>query len=277
MSSTAAITAIPVLTGSNYNEWSSAMKAYLQIQRCWGIVSGTKPRPAVLNPSPAAGTTAPTAAQLEANTTAIENWDENDDAATGAIALRLSPQIRQISLLATAKLTWDHLLDQYGTPGAAGTFGIFKEAINFEMRENDNPTSSITTLTSLFERLFAAGLNLSEPIRCMILLAALPRAWDGLAMTIMSQYTGSDLKLVNIVPLIQDEFSRRQSNATSLSSRLSTVKKRKGKSSWDKQKKQKTSNEGSANLSSTPKDIKESRDNQAERKKKAKPKRKPTA
>ncbi|KAJ3978473.1 hypothetical protein F5890DRAFT_1548451, partial [Lentinula detonsa] len=43
----------------------------------------------------------------------------------------------------------------------------------------------------------------------MILLAALPRAWDGLAMSILSQYDGDSLTLDDITGIIQNEYSRR--------------------------------------------------------------------
>ncbi|KAE9382701.1 hypothetical protein BT96DRAFT_1027548 [Gymnopus androsaceus JB14] len=208
MSSTSAINAVPLFDGSNYNDWSSGMKAYLQVQKLFGHASGTKVRPS------------PTAT----NQDAVDTWDENDGAAIGAISLRLPNHIRQTVIKATARETWQQIETTYGTPGAAGLFGIFREAIGFEIAENSDPAMPIATLTSIFGRLDASGLTLSEPVKAM-----LPSS-----------------------PRFRMNTNRRRSNATSLASRLSTVnKKRKSKNSWSKQKKQKPNAEASGSNQQT--------------------------
>ena len=154
--------------------------------------------------------------------------------------LCLPNHIRQTAVKPTARETWDDLETTYGTPGATGLFGIFREAIDFESAENSDPAMPIASLTSIFDCLDAPGLTLTEPAKAMILLAALPCVWDGLAMTMLSQHTGKNLTLTAIIPKIQHEYNCRRSNATLLASRLSTVnKKHKSKNAWSKQKKQK--------------------------------------
>ena len=44
------LTLIPVLDGTNYVEWSSAMKAYLIIQKAWSTVSEDWPKPRLGSP-----------------------------------------------------------------------------------------------------------------------------------------------------------------------------------------------------------------------------------
>jgi len=74
MSSTSAINTVPLFNSSNYNDWLSGMKAYLQVQKLYGHASGAKARPS------------PTSNSVT-NQDAIDTWDENDGAAIGAISL----------------------------------------------------------------------------------------------------------------------------------------------------------------------------------------------
>ncbi|KAJ3978552.1 hypothetical protein F5890DRAFT_1548378, partial [Lentinula detonsa] len=77
----------------------------------------------------------------------------------------------------------------------------------------------------------------------MILLAALPRAWDGLAMSILSQYDGDSLTLDEITGTIKDEYSRRlaiKKVDSSLAARITGIKRFGDHDpQWQSQKKQK--------------------------------------
>ena len=81
MSSAAAnnvIVAVPIFDGSNYNVWVDQMKFWLQSQNLWRIVNGTIPRPTVgLGPPP-----------VTAQDVAV--WDNKDEAAFGAMSLRIA-------------------------------------------------------------------------------------------------------------------------------------------------------------------------------------------
>ena len=88
--------------------------------------------------------------------------------------MHLPDHICETAVKATAALTWNHLKDTYGSPGAAGMFGIFKEAIMFEMAEGIDPAMPISSLQSIFSRFTEAGLVHTESIKAMILLATLP-------------------------------------------------------------------------------------------------------
>ena len=84
---------VPVFTGSNWQQWHTAMQAYLRAQGQWFIFS--TPRPADES----------------------DSWDEHNEKALGNITLRVSPSIQTaIATLATVKEVWDHLKENYGTP-----------------------------------------------------------------------------------------------------------------------------------------------------------------
>ena len=93
--SSSAITVVPILNGTNYNEWASAMRAYLQINKLWFYVNGNKTCPENTYCSPTnaelQSETYPPGTRISTTTEAIKEkqseWDELDDAAIGAILI----------------------------------------------------------------------------------------------------------------------------------------------------------------------------------------------
>ncbi|KAF9248150.1 hypothetical protein L218DRAFT_888117, partial [Marasmius fiardii PR-910] len=139
--------------------------------------------------------------------------------------------------LETAKEVYETLKAHYRTPGTAAIFTDFKDAIHFEMADNVDPTSSLTSLLSMFSPLDTMGLSLPNSVKCMIIIAALPRAWDGMAANILANYTLRDMNLDNIISIIIDEYKRRNPPASTLSSRISGVKRHNKNPNWSNQKK----------------------------------------
>ncbi|KAE9391224.1 hypothetical protein BT96DRAFT_1001537 [Gymnopus androsaceus JB14] len=66
----------------------------------------------------------------------INDWDDLDDSTLGAICLYFLDHICQTAMKDTAEETWEHLKKTYGTPDTVGMYGIFQEAIMFEMSEH---------------------------------------------------------------------------------------------------------------------------------------------
>ncbi|KAF9261506.1 hypothetical protein L218DRAFT_1045628, partial [Marasmius fiardii PR-910] len=93
------------------------------------------------------------------------------------------------------------------------------------------------------------GLSLPNSVKCMIIIAALPRAWDGMVANILANYTLQDMNLDNIVSIIIDEYKRRNPPASTLSSRISGIKRHSKNPNWSNQKKAKDDS------SSKPKDT----------------------
>ena len=90
---------VPVFTGSNWQQWHTAMQAYLRAQGQW-FVFGT-PRP----------------------DDEYDSWDKNNEKALGNITLHVSPSIQTaIASLATVKEVWDHLKENYGTPSIGSAY-----------------------------------------------------------------------------------------------------------------------------------------------------------
>ena len=90
---------IPVFTGSNWQQWCTAMQAYLRAQGQW-FVYGTA------CPDKDHGT-----------------WDEHNEKALSNINLHVSPLIQvAISHLTTVKEVWDHLKENYSAPSIGSAY-----------------------------------------------------------------------------------------------------------------------------------------------------------
>ncbi|KAJ3777188.1 hypothetical protein FB446DRAFT_784411 [Lentinula raphanica] len=104
-------------------------------------ISGWDERPAETYSGSGSDHVETTSAELKKE---IHEWDNKDDSAIGIITLKLPK---------------------------AGIFGIFKEAINFEVREDADPAMPITNLQSIFAQLDDFGLKLTDQIQAIIFLA----------------------------------------------------------------------------------------------------------
>ncbi|KIK56082.1 hypothetical protein GYMLUDRAFT_248079 [Collybiopsis luxurians FD-317 M1] len=206
MSSTSAITQVPMLNNANYPTWEISMKAFLCLQGPNGEGS---------------------VEQTENITTAEQckeqaEWDCFDDIT-----------------LDTSEETWDEIYETYGKPGAAGKFTIFCKAITFTISNNSDPISPISSLMGLFSCLADEDIQFTDPIKAMIILAALPSIWDSFCATILAQSTV--LIPAKIIPSIADEHcQQKSSNSLALATQITWVQQpNDNTSNWHTQKKPK--------------------------------------
>ena len=90
---------VPIFTGSNWQQWHTAMQAYLRAQGQWFVFS---------TPCPA---------------DEFDSWDEHNETVLGNITLHVSPSLQTaIADLATVKEVWDHLKENYGAPSIGSAY-----------------------------------------------------------------------------------------------------------------------------------------------------------
>ena len=88
-----------VFTGSNWQQWCTAMQAYLRAQGQWFIYGTARPDED------------------------HDTWDEHNEKALSNITLWVSPLIQvAISHLTTIKEVWDHLKENYSTPSIGNAY-----------------------------------------------------------------------------------------------------------------------------------------------------------
>ena len=82
-------TLIPVLSGPNYQVWSTAMKSFLMSQGQWRVLSRPCPRDISVdkNGNPLESDKMPKDEDLEVNREKIEDWEDSNQKAVGNIML----------------------------------------------------------------------------------------------------------------------------------------------------------------------------------------------
>ena len=110
---------VPVLDGSNYGLWSTAMKVFLMSLGLWTHVTGVT----------AASAEVLSAAGEVTNQEVRDKWFERDTMAIGHITLRVSPSIQQeldsLAVDSFADDYWTHLSSCYGTATPSSIYKDF--------------------------------------------------------------------------------------------------------------------------------------------------------
>ena len=127
-------TLVPVLSGPNYQPWSTAMRSFLMSQGQWRVLSRPCPRDITVDKDgqTLASDKMPSDSDVAENREKIEDWEDDNQKAVGNIMLRLAPQIQgnlTSETMDSAGLLWDHLEKQYGKPGIIATYLEFKAEI----------------------------------------------------------------------------------------------------------------------------------------------------
>ena len=127
-----------VFTGSNWQQWHTAMQAYLRAQGQWYVYGF--PRPAE----------------------ETYNWDENNEKALGNITLQVSPLIQTAIVdLVTVKEVWDHLKENYGTSSIGNAYTELSWLLSTTIPAGSHPTPAITKMLSHFS--YLKGCRLQVP------------------------------------------------------------------------------------------------------------------
>ena len=146
------INAIPIFASANFCTWQQQMGDFLCFQRLWRITSGATTRPVRNTPADLAAQNA---------------WDEGDEQAQGILGLRLSPNLHTY-LDATSTLSWTALNTAFGQPGIASIYADLQAALHVRILGGQNLQVEMQWLLTLFERLHANGMVISDPIQGMM-------------------------------------------------------------------------------------------------------------
>jgi gag-polypeptide of LTR copia-type len=223
MSSNNGINNVPVFSSANFRTWQQMMGNYLRSMKLYRHASGAIIRPTVVVP--------PTQANLDA----IAAWDEADEQAQGILGLRLSTNLHT-HLGATAHALWQALDNAFGQPGISSIYADLQAALHVKISGGQNPQVEMQRLLTLFERLRANGMAISDPIQGMMLLNTLPLKWNGVSMVyLQGQNVRANVTFASVRDAIMAEFER-TSRPSSLAIQKISVVKRKGKSPTLKEK-----------------------------------------
>ena len=138
-------THVPILDGTNYREWESQMKGYLQSQGLWRVANGTVTCPA--------------------DDLAVEQakWDISDDMAQGALTLCISPNCCN-HIGATSAEMWTALENAYGQVGISRIYEDFKALVSFKLSSTQHSAAEIERFNTSLQWLVANGIDLPDNI-----------------------------------------------------------------------------------------------------------------
>ena len=223
---------VPVLSGPNYQVWSTAMKSFLMSQGQWRVLSRPCPVDITLDSkgNTITGENAPSDEDIAANKEKIEDWEDDNQKAVGNIMLRLAPQIQgnlTSEIMDAANLLWDHLEKQYGKPGIIATYLEFKAAMDIKISDNEDPTTAIDKMTAHFARCNASGLEVPDHFQAMLIMAKLPSAFDGLAQLFCQKESVKTLDVADMRKTIGLAWEQRKGGKTprNQAQKLSAVKR----------------------------------------------------
>jgi len=119
---------VPVFTGSNWQQWHTAMQAYLWAQGQWYVYVSTQPAD---------------------SHDYRKEWDDNTERALGNITLRLAPLIQvAVSDLMTVKEVWDHLKKNFGAPSIGSAYAELSKLLATTIPAGSHPALAITKVLS---------------------------------------------------------------------------------------------------------------------------------
>ena len=106
--------------------------------------------------------------------------------------------------------TWNNIKKQFDVSGPAAIFVSFRYVINFKFDEKKDPSVQVVELNTKLDVLSMHGFTLDERIQAMIILSGLPQSWDSVQGAILANTPMNKLKIDTIMPILQEEWQRRQ-------------------------------------------------------------------
>jgi hypothetical protein len=216
-------TDVKTLDGTNYQQWAPKMKAYLMSKELWYYVNGETKRPlcvdAPVPPVPERGSTTAGSSAIAAYEAALKTyneqrevqivWDRADNKALGIIQLRMADKLQYL-IQDTSLQSWANIKSQFDVSGPAAIFVDFKFVINFKFDDRKEPAVQVAELNTRLNHLATHGFNLDYRIQAMIILSGLPQSWDSVQGSILANHDMADLSISVIMPILQEEWQRRQ-------------------------------------------------------------------
>ena len=123
-------------------------------------------------------------------------WTKANDTIVGSIKTTFSDLLKlKHQAVNNTKALLELLLEEYGAPGIAGAYALFRELLDPKVASQAHPEPSINKIISNFARLESAGFELSDELEAMFLLAKLPVSMSVIAQMI-AQKKDSDGRTV---------------------------------------------------------------------------------
>ncbi len=217
---------VPVLNGTNYQEWTKVMKAYLMSMDLWEYTNGDEKQPTQSSP--------PT--QDEKIT--FKAWKSANQKALANIILWVKPSIREdIVMLNNVETIWNCLKSHFNVVQPTTLFKDFKATISIWIDATKHPLPQVNRLQAVVQCLSNNGVSIPKIIQVMILLSALPPKWEMLISILCTNYDLAHLQLKHVCEVImaQWEAERTKGKPQQSVQKLSAVKHKHGDPNYRQQ------------------------------------------
>jgi len=184
-------TLVPILDGTNYQDWACQMQSFLLSTGQWECTKpgATPPELDVVETTTTKGeeteedktASVSTVTKTTTNQSEVNEWYKDASKALGNIRLRLTRPIQhQYADIETPSILWGKLKEKYGAPGIPSAFLEFKGIMDTVIPNGSDPSPAIDKILAHYTRLTAMKWTISEDILAMILLAKAPPSMESL-------------------------------------------------------------------------------------------------
>ena len=168
---------VPVLNGTNYQQWSAAMQSFLMSQGQWKCT-----REGAEAPNTTTTTTEQEGGPSITITTRKEevaSWYEDAEKALGNIRLRLHHTIGyQFNDVTNPSTLWETLKAKYGPVGLTHAFVEFKPIMDTVIPNGVDPSPALDKIMSHYVCLNNMDCEIPKKILSMMLLAKAPASME---------------------------------------------------------------------------------------------------
>jgi len=163
------LSAVPILTGPNYQQWAPTMTSFLLSQGQWEVIDELAPSPIAYR---AATDDLP---EVEGNEDKCEKWKKTSYKAVGNIRLHLDPNIQyKYRTEMDPEKLWTAPKKDYGKVRVTSIYLEFKKVLKLRIPDNSDPTPALDKIVSHFGRLSEVEVELPEHLQALITMAKIP-------------------------------------------------------------------------------------------------------
>ena len=201
--------AVPVLDGTNYRVWKIQMSNSLRAKGLWQYVKGLVPCPEDARPTrTAAAPVAPTARAIAEAAEKQLAWNIKDDETNGLIMLKVAYSLHGQQGIMSYRM-WQSLETMFNVQGAAALFNDFQKVVNYCISRSKHPSAEIDALAKMLDRLHANNIELSDFIKAMLLLNALPPSLSQVTTIALQTQSTTDMQFGSLRGDIITEYERK--------------------------------------------------------------------
>ena len=166
---------VPVLDGTNYQQWSTAMQSFLMSQGQWKCTKPGAVAPGVTTAEPEAEGEPSTSVTATTGKEDLVSWNKDAEKALGNICLCLHHTIGyQFNDVDSPSTLWETLKAKYGPVGLTHTFVEFKAIMDTVIPNGVDPSPALDKIMFHYVRLSNMDCEIPKKILLMILLAKAP-------------------------------------------------------------------------------------------------------